>query len=92
MHIAQTAILCYKVILKLVFRSVETAQVLQQQLGLVLESKVAVLESREMNAYVVFSAHAVYRPAKLPLPSASRFITRCRVLVSAALQISVTSG
>lgn len=33
MHIVQAAILCYKVILKLVFRSVETVQALHQEPG-----------------------------------------------------------
>lgn len=49
----QTAILCYKVTLKLIFRSLETAQLCKSpgsHSGFGLEAKVAVPEGWKMNA------------------------------------------
>lgn len=71
----QTAILCYKVTLKLIFRSVETVQALQgsgQSLGVCPWGKSSWRQENECMRF--FSLFAVYRPAKLPLPWAPRFV------------------
>lgn len=59
--------------------------------GLSLNQKLQFLKAGKWT-HVVFSMYAVHMPAELPLPSASWFITCCRVLVSAAIQSSVTPG